>query len=319
MIIKRIGVLTSGGDAPGMNAAIRAVVRAGLDYGIEVYAINNGYLGMKEGTIERMYRKSVSDKLRLGGTFIGTSRLPEFAELKVREAAIENLKQFDIDAVVCIGGDGTYRGALSLSEMGIPTVGIPATIDNDISGTDYAIGFDTALNTAVECVDKLRDTSSSHRRCSIIEVMGRNCGDLAIWTAIAVGAEFVVCKETGFDIQELLDNVNKAAQSKNHAIIIVAENMVNINFLAAEVSQKTPFQARAAVLGHIQRGGKPSARDRVMASEMGAKAVEALLNGESGVCVCIDDDRITTRPIKEALADENTAIQEKYKVFKRLW
>ncbi len=318
MIVKRIGVLTSGGDAPGMSAAIRAVVRAGLSYGLEVYAIYNGYLGMYEGNIERLYRKSVSDKTRIGGTFLGTARLPEFKEESVREVAIENLKHYDIDAVVCIGGDGTYRGALGLHEMGIPTVGIPGTIDNDISGTEFTIGFDTALNTAVECVDKLRDTSASHRRCSIIEVMGRNCGDLAVWTAIATGAEYVVCKETGLDMEDLLNTINKSALSKNHAIIIVAENMVDINYLAKEVSEKTPFQARTSVLGHIQRGGKPSARDRVMAGEMGVKAVEALIEGQSGVCVCIQDGKICTRPIKEALQDKSSVIKDKYKVFSRL-
>lgn len=318
MIVKRIGVLTSGGDAPGMSAAIRSVVRAGLSYGLEVYAIYNGYLGMYEGNIERMYRKSVSDKTRIGGTFLGTARLPEFKEESVRAIAIENLKHYDIDAVVCIGGDGTYRGAIGLHQMGIATVGIPGTIDNDIAGTEFTIGFDTALNTAVECVDKLRDTSASHRRCSIIEVMGRNCGDLAIWTAMATGAEYVVCKETGLDMEHLINTINKSAQSKNHAIIIVAENMVDINYLAKEVSEKTPFQARASVLGHIQRGGKPSARDRVIATEMGVKAVQALIEGESGVCVCINDGKICTRPFSEALGDNSSSIIEKHKVFKRL-
>ena len=317
-MVKRIGVLTSGGDAPGMNAAIRAVVRSGIDHGLEVYAIYNGYLGMYEGNIERMYRKSVSDKLRMGGTFIGTARLPEFSEEEVRKVAIDNLRHYDIDAVVCIGGNGTYMGAYELSKMGMPTIGIPGTIDNDIVGSDYTIGFDTALNTAVECVDKLRDTSSSHHRCSIVEVMGRNCGDLALWTAIAVGAEYVISKETGFNLDDLIDNINKAAKTKNHAIIIVAENMVDVNYLAKEVSSKTPFQARASVLGHIQRGGKPSAHDRVMASEMGAKAIEALLDGESGTCVCIKDDKIITRPILEALSGDND-LKDKYKVFKSLW
>ena len=317
-MVKRIGVLTSGGDAPGMNAAIRAVVRSGIDHGLEVYAIYNGYLGMYEGNIERMYRKSVSDKLRMGGTFIGTARLPEFSEEEVRKVAIDNLRHYDIDAVVCIGGNGTYMGAYEVSKMGMPTIGIPGTIDNDIVGSDYSIGFDTALNTAVECVDKLRDTSSSHHRCSIVEVMGRDCGDLALWTAIAVGAEYVISKETGFNLDDLIDNINKAAKTKNHAIIIVAENMVDVNFLAKEVSSKTPFQARASVLGHIQRGGKPSAHDRVMASEMGAKAIEALLDGESGTCVCIRDDKIITRPILEALSGDND-LKDKYKVFKSLW
>lgn len=314
-MIKRIGVLTSGGDAPGMNAAIRAVVRAGIDFGLEVYAIYNGYQGMYEGNIERMYRKSVSDKLRLGGTFLGTARLPNFDQEEVRKVAIENLKHFDIDGVVCIGGDGTYHGAMALSEMGMPTVGIPGTIDNDIRGTDYTIGFDTALNTAVECVDKLRDTSSSHHRCSIIEVMGRNCGDLALWTAIAVGAEYVITAETGYKPDDLIDSIRKAAKNKTHAIIIVAEKLVDINELARKVTAETPFDARTSVLGHIQRGGKPSARDRVIASEMGYKAVEALVNGESGTCVCIKNDKFITMPIKDALAGTND-LEEKYKVFK---
>lgn len=319
MIVKRIGVLTSGGDAPGMNAAIRAVVRAGIDYGLEVYAIYNGYLGLYKGQIERVFRKSVSDKLRLGGTFIGTARLPEFTEESVRLQAIENIKLYGLDALVTIGGDGTYHGALALHEMGIPTVGVPGTIDNDLAGTDYTIGFDTALNTAVECVDKLRDTSASHHRCSIIEVMGRNCGDIAVHTAIAVGAEYVICKETGFDMEAMIDTINRAALTKNHAIIIVAENMVDINMLAEEVSKRTPFQARTTVLGHIQRGGKPSAKDRVLASEMGAKAVEALLAGESGVCVCVDGDEIKTKKIADILDKKDSKLDSKYKVFKRLW
>ena len=319
MIIKRIGVLTSGGDAPGMNAAVRAVVRAGIDYGLEVYGVYNGYLGLCNGQIERLYRKSVSDKLRLGGTFLGTARLPEFTEKEVREKAIENMKLMGLDALVCIGGDGTYRGALSLSEMGVPTVGVPGTIDNDIAGTEYTIGFDTALNTAVEGVDKLRDTSASHHRCSIVEVMGRHCGDIAVHTAIAVGAEYVVCKETGFNMEHLIATISKASETKNHAIIIVAENMIDINELAREVSARTSFQARTTVLGYVQRGGKPSARDRVMASQMGVKAVEALLAGESGTCVCINNEIMVTKPIKEVLGHNDQVLDDKYRVFKRLW
>ncbi|MFA5765037.1 MAG: 6-phosphofructokinase [Bacilli bacterium] len=318
-MIKKIGVLTSGGDAPGMNAAIRAVVRTAIQKGIEVYGIHDGYLGMYEGRIERLYRKSVSERLGMGGTFLGTARLKDFAKKEVRQIAIDNLAIYGIDAVVTIGGDGTYRGALALSEMGIHTVGVPGTIDNDISGTDFTIGFDTALNTVVEAVDKLRDTSSSHRRCSIIEVMGRNCGDIAVWTAIAVGAEFVVSKETGFDLQAIIDNVTQAAKAKNHAIIIVAENMVDVNWLAKEVSEKTPFDARATILGHIQRGGRPTAKDRVLASEMGYKAVEALLNDETGVCVCQRNNQIITMPINDALGDDTPPVLEKYKVFKVLW
>jgi len=318
-MIKRIGVLTSGGDAPGMNAAVRAVTRAALTNGIEVFAIKNGYLGMYEDRIERFYSHSVSDKMRVGGTFIGTARLKEFRDPKIREVAVENLRRYGIDAVVAIGGDGTYRGALELSKMGIATVGIPGTIDNDIAGTDFTIGFDTALNTAVDCVDKLRDTSASHHRCSVVEVMGRNCGDLAMWTAVAVGAECVICKEHEYDIEDVVRSINKASKTKNHAIIIVAENMLDVNELAKVITERTPFQARTTVLGYLQRGGKPTARDRVMASEMGVKAVEALMAGESGVCVCKRNNKIITLPIEEALKDDSSTIKEKYRIFKKLW
>lgn len=316
-MIKKIGVLTSGGDAPGMNAAIRAVTRSAIHNGLEVYGIHDGYMGMYEGRIERMYPRSVSEKMGLGGTFLGTARLKEFTEKNVREVALRNLKELGIDALVAIGGDGTYRGGLALSKMGIPVVCIPGTIDNDIGGTDYAIGFDTALNTVVEAVDKLRDTSNSHRRCSIIEVMGRNCGDIAVHTAIAVGAEVCISKETGYNLEEVLDVVTKAAQSKRHAIIILAENMVGIDELARKVTENTPFEARATVLGHVQRGGSPSARDRVLASEMGVMAVQALLRGESHHCVCDREGRMITIPIEEALSEDDTLQTiQKYEIFK---
>ena len=318
-MIKRIGILTSGGDAPGMNAAIRAVTRAAIHMGLEVYGIHDGYLGMYEGRIERLYRKSVSEKMGSGGTFLGTARLKDFHKLEIREVAKSNLEQYEIDAIIAIGGDGTYRGALALSQMGVPCVCMPGTIDNDIAGTDFTIGFDTALNTAIEAVDKLRDTSNSHRRCSIIEVMGRNCGDIAIWTAIAVGAEVCICKETGFNLPEVLENVTNAAKSKRHAIIILAENMVNINELAEEITKNTPFEARATVLGHIQRGGIPSARDRVLASEMGVKAVQALLNGDSHHCICHKGGKVLSTPIEEALGDDAEQVIEKYEIFKMLW
>lgn len=318
-MIKRVAILTSGGDAPGMNAAVRAATRAALTEGLEVYAIKNGYLGLYEDRIVRFNSHSVSDKMRVGGTFIGTARLKEFRDEEVRKVCVDNLKRYGIDAVIAIGGDGTYRGAQLLSEMGIATVSIPGTIDNDIAGTDLTIGFDTALNTAVDAVDKLRDTSASHHRCSIVEVMGRNCGDIAVWTAVAVGAECVICKETGFDLEHVINSINKAAQSKNHAIIIVAEKILDVNELAKEVTARTPFQARTTVLGYLQRGGKPTARDRVMASEMGVKAVDALIKGESGVCVCVRNNEIITRPILEALGDKSQSIKDKYEIFKRLW
>lgn len=318
-MVKKIGILTSGGDAPGMNAAIRSVTRAAIQSGLEVYGIHDGYLGLCEGKIERLYRRSVSETISKGGTFLGTARLPEFSEEATQDLAIEELNRYGIDALVVIGGDGTYRGALALSKKGVKVVGIPGTIDNDIAGTDYTIGFDTALNTAIEAVDKLRDTSSSHRRCSIVEVMGRNCGAIAVWTGLAVGAEIVVSKETGFDLDAIVDNINRAAQVKRHAICIVTEKSTDLNQLAKDIKARTPFDARVTILGHIQRGGTPTARDRVLASTMGVKAVRGLLEGKSGVCVCEINNQLVLRPIEEALLDVREQVTQKYEDFKLLW
>lgn len=318
-MIKKIGVLTSGGDAPGMNAAIRAVVRAGIQAGFEVYGIYDGYLGLYEGKIERLSRKSVSEKIDRGGTFLGTARLKEFANEEIRKVAIENLHEYGIDALVTIGGDGTYRGALALNKMGIKCVGLPGTIDNDIAGTDTTIGFDTALNTAIEAVDKLRDTSNSHRRCSIVEVMGRNCGDIAISTAISVGAEAVICRETGYNEQAIIDVIMKASKVKRHAIIIVAENMINVNELADVITKNTQFAARATVLGHIQRGGTPNAHDRVLASMMGVQAINELVNGNSGVCICEVNNRLISISFEEALSMKRNKVKEKYEAFEKLF
>ena len=317
--MKRIAILTSGGDAPGMNAAIRAVVRACKIKNIRVYGVRNGFQGLLDEDIEELNRKSVSEKLSKGGTFLGTARVADFYKEEVQAKAADNLKRRGIDGLVTIGGDGTFRGALGLSKKGISVIAIPGTIDNDIEGTDFTIGFDTALQTAVEAVDKIKDTSSSHRRCSIVEVMGRECGDLAIWTGIASGAEFVVAKEVGYHIDDIIENVREAAEVKNHAIIIVAENMVDINELAKVISEKTPFSARTTILGHIQRGGTPTARDRVLASQMGAKAVDALLEGESGNAVCIRNNQIITVPIEDALRKDDSQALELYELLRELW
>ena len=318
-MIKKVGVLTSGGDAPGMNAAVRAVVRAGLANGFEVYAIYDGYRGLYEGKIEKMYRKSVSEKLNKGGTFIGTARLPEFQYPEIREACVENLHEFGIDALICIGGDGTYRGAYELDKMGVSTIGLPGTIDNDVSGTDFTIGFDTALTTIVDAVDKLRDTSSSHRRCSIVEVMGRHCGALAIWAGIAVGAEVVICEETGYDEEEIVKTIRDAARFKRHAIVIVSENFIDIKHLEQRLNDDTPFEARTTILGYVQRGGSPTPRDRVLASVMGVKAIECLKEGISGVCICLKDEKIVATPFGEALKMKKNQVEDKYNVFKELW
>ena len=318
-MIKKIGVLTSGGDAPGMNAAVRAVVRAGIYNGFEMYAIYDGYRGLYEGKIERMYRKNVSEKLNRGGTFIGTARLPEFANEEVRKVCIENLYEYGIDALVCIGGDGTYRGALALDKMGVKCIGIPGTIDNDVCGTEYTIGFDTALSTIVDAVDKLRDTSSSHRRCSIVEVMGRNCGALAVHAGIAVGAEVVVCRETGFDIDDICKLVTDAAKTKRHAIVIVSEHLLDINELAKVINERTPFVARTTILGYIQRGGTPTPRDRILASTMGVRAITELKNGNSGCCICEVKGKLEAIKFEDALKMERDQVSEKYQAFKELW
>ena len=245
--------------------------------------------------------------------------MPEFEHEEIRQVAIENLQEYGIDALVCLGGDGTYRGALALTKMGINCVGVPCTIDNDVAGTDHTIGFDTALTTIVEAVDKLRDTSSSHRRCSIIEVMGRNCGALAIHAGIAVGAEIVITSETGYDPEELIETICNAAKTKRHAIVIVAEKVTSIFDMADLISKKTPFSARASILGHIQRGGCPTPRDRVLASCMGVKAVEELVKGNGGVCICERNNTLEAIPFETALTMKKDQVSEKMKSFKELW
>ncbi|NMB18584.1 MAG: 6-phosphofructokinase, partial [Erysipelothrix sp.] len=281
--MKKIGVLTSGGDAPGMNAAIRAVVRSGLSHGLEVYGIYNGYQGLVANDIRKLNRGDVSDVITQGGTLLGSARLDEFKLKEVRERAVENLKSHGIEGLVVIGGDGTFRGAKALSDMGINCIAVPATIDNDVSSTDYSIGFDTALNTIIENVDKLRDTSSSHHRCSVVEVMGNRCGDLALFAAITVGAEVVITKETGYDESEVLERLQYIDQlkRKRHAIVIISEKITDVELLAQKISENTGFSGRSTVLGHIQRGGSPTANDRILATRYGDFALQALLKGET--------------------------------------
>ncbi len=319
-MIRKIGILTSGGDAPGMNAAIRSVARVGLNNGIEVVGIHDGYKGLLDGNFEEMSRNSVSDILDRGGTKLGSARLPEFRENDIQNKCIENLKNAGIDALVVVGGDGSYRGALELTRKGINCIGLPGTIDNDIPGTDFTIGFDTALHTCVENVDKLRDTSSSHHRCSIVEVMGNHCGDLALYTAISCGAEMVISPETGYDELEVLEKLRYLGQAvkKNHAIVIVTEKIVDVDGLAKKVSLNTGFSGRATVLGHIQRGGCPTPTDRMLASRMGEKAVDLLMEGVGGHCVGIIDNEITSLPIDEALERPRKSRRKLYKLFDRL-
>lgn len=302
-MIKKIGILTSGGDAPGMNAAIRAVARAAIKHGIEAYGIFNGYKGLVEGDIKRLTKGDVSDILSRGGTILGSARLKEFKNEEVQELAIKNLKKHGIDALVVIGGDGSYRGALALTKKGINCVGLPGTIDNDIAGTDFTIGFDTALNTVVECIDKLRDTSSSHRRCSVVEVMGNRCGDLAIYSGISCGAEIIVTPESGFDEVEVLHRIKEFHESnvKSHCIVIISEKITDVHDFANKVTNYAGYVGRATILGHIQRGGSPTPFDRVLASKMAVKAVETLINGDGGKCICIKDNQLVAVDIDEAL------------------
>lgn len=302
----KIGVLTSGGDAPGMNACLRAVVRSAIHYGHEAYGVYNGYKGLVENNIHKLERNDVGQILNRGGTILGSSRLPSFKDEEVRQIAVDNLKKIGIDALVVIGGDGTYRGGMALDEMGINVVAIPGTIDNDIASTEYSIGFFTALDTAIDAIDKLRDTSFSHQRCTVVEVMGRDCGDLSIYSGIACGAEIVITKETGYDKEYVLRQVQVASNlGKRHLILVVAENITNVFDLADDIAKNSNYSTRATVLGYIQRGGTPSSFDRILASKMGVHAVELLINGESGQAVYTDSLEIGHCPIQVALDAKN--------------
>ena len=302
-MIRKIAVLTSGGDAPGMNAALRACIRAGLYHGKEMYVVYDGLRGLVEGDIHQVNKEFTQDIINRGGTIIRSARLPEFKDYEVNKKAADNLKDFEIDALIGIGGDGTFRGLQALSKHGIICVGIPGTIDNDVGSTDETIGFSTALNTICECVDKLKDTSGSHQRCSLIEVMGRHCGDLAMYAALAEGAEGVICVEHPLKRDVLFRKLRKMkAQNKSHAIILVSENLLDINDLAKEIAQETGFEARTEVLGRLQRGGSPTAHDRVLAARLSAKAVSIIVgpDPESRI-VGVKNNEIVDYPIDEAV------------------
>ncbi|GKQ42746.1 ATP-dependent 6-phosphofructokinase [Companilactobacillus sp. RD055328] len=292
--MKRIGILTSGGDAPGMNAAIRAVTRHAIDKGLEVYGINYGYAGLVAGDIFPMTAESVSDRISRGGTFLYSARYPEFAQVEGQLKGIEQLKKFGIEALVVIGGDGSYHGALRLTEHGFNAVGLPGTIDNDIPYTDFTIGFDTAVTTAVEAIDKIRDTASSHARTFVVEVMGRGAGDIALWAGVSGGVEQIVVPEHKFDIEAIAKKIKTAREKgKKHIIIVLAEGVMHADEFAEKLSEYGDFSVRSTVLGHVQRGGSPTARDRVLASKMGAYAVDLLLEGKGGIAVGMLDNKLT--------------------------
>ncbi|MDX5630453.1 MULTISPECIES: 6-phosphofructokinase [unclassified Brenneria] len=301
-MIKKIGVLTSGGDAPGMNAAIRGVVRAALTEGLEVFGIYDGYLGLYENRMVQLDRYSVSDVINRGGTFLGSARFPEFREDNIREVAVQNMRDQGLDALVVIGGDGSYMGAKRLTEMGFPCIGLPGTIDNDVAGTDYTIGYFTALETVLEAIDRLRDTSSSHQRISIVEVMGRHCGDLTLAAAIAGGCEFIVLPEVEFSPKDLVEEIKVGIdKGKKHAIVAITEHICNISELAKYIEKETGRETRPTVLGHIQRGGSPVAYDRILASRMGAYSIELLLQGYGGRCVGIQNEKLVHHDIIDAI------------------
>lgn len=302
--VKTIGVLTSGGDAPGMNAAIRAVVRTAIAKGLKVKGIEKGYLGLLHEDIKDMQTRDVSDIIQRGGTILGTARCPEFAKPEVQKKAADICRKHGIDGLVVIGGDGSYRGAQALARHGINAIGIPGTIDLDISCTDYTIGFDTAVNTAMEAIDKVRDTSSSHERCSIIEVMGRNAGYIALWCGIANGAEDILLPEKyDYNEQAIINNIiEKRKMGKKHHIIINAEGIGHSNSMAKRIEAATGMETRATILGHMQRGGSPTCKDRYYASVMGAYAVELLLQGKTKRVVAYKNGEFRDFDIEEALA-----------------
>ena len=313
--VKKIGVLTSGGDAPGMNPAIRAVVRKAIYHNLEVYGIYGGYTGLISGNIKKLELGSVGDIIQRGGTMLQSARCPEFKTKEGQQKGMEQLKAHGIEGLVVIGGDGSYRGAKALTELGYPCVGVPGTIDNDIPGTEFTIGFDTALNTVIDSLDKIRDTATSHERTFIIEVMGRNAGDIALWTGLAGGAETILIPEVGYDMNDIVDKLRKGQErGKKHSIIDVAEGVCSGVELGKQVQEATNFDTRVSVLGHIQRGGSPTAADRVLASRLGARAVELLIEGKGGRAVGIEKNQLVDYDIIEALAREHKLDHDLYKL-----
>ena len=313
---KTIAVLTSGGDAPGMNAAVRAVVRSGLSFGMKVYGVMRGYNGLLNGDLKEMNMRSVSDIMQHGGTALFTARSPEFNTPEGVQKAAIMCREKGIDGVVVIGGDGSFRGARDLTGAGIPCIGVPGTIDNDIACTDYTIGYDTALNTAMEMIDRIRDTTESHDRCSVVEVMGRRCGDIALNTGVAVGALTTLVPEIPYDFQkDVLDRIRLAQSTgKRHYIIVVAEGVGHTQELAERIQKETGIESRATILGHVQRGGAPTLRDRVVASRMGYHAVELLQNGLGNRVVAMKGEQIVDFDITEALDMPRTFDEKMYRV-----
>lgn len=311
--IERIAVLTSGGDAPGMNAALRAVVRKGIYHGLKVFGVNRGYEGLIHGEIQEMSIGSVADIVLRGGTILKTARSEEMRTVEGQQKAISQLHKFNINALVVIGGDGSFRGAQTLSANGFQVVGIPGTIDNDIAGTDLTIGFDTAINTVVDAVSKIRDTASSHERTFIVEVMGRNCGNIALQAGIACGAESILVPEIPYDLDEISDKLKRGhLRGKNHSIILVSEGVGSAYKIGEELRARSGFETRITVLGHLQRGGNPSAQDAVIAAAMGGKAIEIVLAGESDRMTAFVNQTVISSPLTAAYGTRRPFNRELY-------
>lgn len=315
----KIGVLTSGGDAPGMNAAVRAVVRKGIAKGYELFGIYYGYEGLIKGQIKKMEVGTVGDIIHRGGTFLYSARSERYRTEEGQKEAANQLRQRGIEHLVVIGGDGSIRGAEKLTQFGIKVIGVPATIDNDIYGIDYTIGFDTALNTVIESVDKIRDTATSHERTYVVEVMGRDAGDLALYAGLAAGAESIIIPERQESFEEVIYRLEKARKrGKEHSIIILAEGVGDATEYAKKIEETTKDEVRVTVLGHVQRGGSPSAKDRVLASTLAGKAIDLILQNETGKIVGFRNQQLVAQPIEELLSKKHLINEELYQLSKDL-
>ena len=318
---KKIAILTSGGDAPGMNAAIRAVVRSALYFDMDVYGVQDGYFGLLNDDMRLLSAGDVGDIIHRGGTMLGTARLPEFAtDPAVRHQCYDNLNKRGIEGLVVIGGDGSFMGARALANQGIPCIGLPGTIDNDIACSEYTIGYDTAMNTAVEAIDKLRDTTQSHDRCSVVEVMGRNAGHLALYVGLATGATAVLVPEKPVDFdRDVIDRIRQARLAGNtHFMIIVAEGAGSAIEIGKGIHEELGLDPRVTILGHIQRGGTPSARDRVMASRMGYHAVKTLADGKTNRVICARAGQMVDIDITEGLSMKKGLNEQQYEVLQAM-
>ncbi len=318
--MKRIGLLTSGGDAPGMNAAIRAVVRTAIYYGMEVYGIERGYAGLIEDTMYEMQMRSVSDIVQRGGTKLRTARCLEMLTADGQKQAVSTLEKHGIEGLVVIGGDGSFRGAKCLTEnYGIPTIGIPGTIDNDLEYTDYTLGFDTAVNTCLDIINKLRDTMTSHERISVVEVMGRHCGDIALYAGITSGAEIIVVPEIAYDMEDIVMRINRSrANGKRSNIIVIAEGVMGADAFVKQLQEVTTYSVRATTIGHIQRGGSPSMADRMLAAQFGNKAVRLLKDGIGNRVVGIRKNEIIDMDIIEAVSMKKKFNYELYETLQMI-